>query len=972
MVEESSFIGRRDLLRDINEEMKRAFIDYSMSVIMSRALPDVRDGLKPVQRRILYGMNEMGLTYEKPFKKSARVVGDVLGKYHPHGDQAVYEALVRMAQDFSLRYPLVTGQGNFGSIDGDSAAAMRYTEVKMSRIAKLMLQDIEKETVEWRDNFDGSLKEPEVLPAALPNLLINGSSGIAVGMATTIPPHNLREVVDGIIAVIDNPDIPFLSLVDIIKGPDFPTGGIIYGRSGILEAYRTGRGQIKVRAKVSIEGEDKKRIIITELPYQVNKSELLKKIAELVHDKKIEGISDLRDESDRRGMRIVIDLKRDALEDIVLNQLYEHTDLQSTFSILNIAIVKGQPRVLTLKDMIQQFIEFRIEIITKRSLYDLKKAKEKMHILEGLMIALRNIDEVISIIRQSKEVEEAKVKLMNRFKLSETQAKAILDMRLQKLTGMEIESVEKDYKDTNQLIQDLESLLADKQKILNEIKRELLDMKEKYGDDRRTEIIEGEAEIEIEDLIPKQEVVITITETGYIKRTPVDMYRIQHRGGKGLIGMKTKEEDIVVNCFITSTHDYIMFFTNKGQAYWLKAYKIPEGDRHAKGKAIINLLPRLSEGEKIQTAIPIREFDDQHYLVFATKNGLVKKTMLSEYGNIRVNGIRAIGLNEDDEIINVVLSDGDQTIMLASAEGQAVRFSEREIRPMGRTAHGVIGMRLKKKNDAVVAMAVVDDTGSLLTVTENGYGKRSPIEDYRKTHRGSTGVRTIVTNERNGQVIFVSQVIDEEELLLTTMQGMTVRIPVRDIRVQGRNTQGVRIMRLNEGDKVVSVTKILSGGAGCETENHQEEKKEIKKEETKKEAEAEKTVEQPGSKPTPLNQQIEKKETEEIKPVEPIVKPVLTEPEFKPEIREETRLEKKTRLKKKMKPSKKKTIKPAKKKPSMKRKTKIKKQKKRAIKTKIKKGKYKKTKHAKSKHAKRKPSAKKKRSKTHVRRKRQA
>ncbi|MEM0492470.1 MAG: DNA gyrase subunit A, partial [Candidatus Thermoplasmatota archaeon] len=818
MVDDESFIGRRDLLRDINEEMKRAFIDYSMSVIMSRALPDVRDGLKPVHRRILYGMNEMGLTYEKPFKKSARVVGDVLGKYHPHGDQAVYDALVRMAQDFSLRYPLITGQGNFGSVDGDAPAAMRYTEVKMSKIAKLMLQDIEKETVEWRDNFDGSLKEPEVLPAVLPNLLVNGSSGIAVGMATNIPPHNLNEVIDGVIAVIDNPDISTNALIDIIKGPDFPTGGIIYGRGGIIEAYATGRGLIKVRARVNIEDDDKKRIIVTELPYQVNKSDLLKTIAELVRDKKIEGVSDLRDESDRKGMRIVIELKRDAIEDIVLNQLYEHTTLQTTFGILNIAIVKGQPRILTLKDILQQFIEFRIEIITKRSLYDLKKAKEKMHILEGLMIALRNIDEVINIIRRSKEVEEAKIKLMNRFKLSEIQAKAILEMRLQKLTGMEIEAVEKEYKETNQLIQDLESLLSDKQKILNEIKRELLDMKEKFGDERRTEIIEGEVDIEIEDLIPKQEVVVTITETGYIKRTPVDMYRIQHRGGKGLVGMKTKEEDIVVNCFVTSTHDYIMFFTNTGQAYWLKAYKIPEGDRHAKGKAVINLLPRLAEGEKIQAAIPIREFDDEHYLVFATKNGLVKKTRLSEYSNIRVNGIRAIGLNEGDEIINVVLSDGDQTIMLASAEGQAVRFSEQEIRPMGRTAHGVIGMRLKKKNDAVVAMAVVDDEGSLLTVTENGYGKRSPIEDYRKTHRGSTGVRTIVTNERNGQVIFVSQVVDEEELLLTTMQGMTVRIPVQDIRVQGRNTQGVRIMRLNEGDKVVSVTKILGGGLKCETE----------------------------------------------------------------------------------------------------------------------------------------------------------
>ncbi|MFH1102008.1 MAG: DNA gyrase subunit A [Methanobacteriota archaeon] len=802
-------VEKKDFVRDINAEMKRAFIDYSMSVIMSRALPDVRDGLKPVHRRILHAMNEMGLTYEKSFKKSARIVGEVLGKFHPHGDQAVYDSLVRMAQNFSLRYPLIAGQGNFGSVDGDSAAAMRYTEIKMAKISRLMLQDIDKETVEWRDNFDGSLKEPEVLPSVLPNLLINGSSGIAVGMATNMPPHNLTEVIDGTIRMIENPEITVTELMEIIKGPDFPTGGIIYGRGGILSAYSTGRGSLVIRAKTSIEeGEQKNKIIVSELPYQVNKSVLLQTIAELVKEKKIEGISDLRDESDRKGMRIVIELKRDAIDEVVLNQLFEHTELQSSFGVLNLAIVNSEPKILMLKEIIEQYILYRISIVTRRTTYDLKKAKEKMHILEGLIIALRNIDEVIKTIRQSKEVEEAKDRLMKRFKLSEIQAKAILDMRLQKLTGMEISALELDYKQTKELIEQLEALLGDKQKILDEIKRELLEIKEKFGDERRTQIVEGEIGIEIEDLIPVQEVVVTITETGYIKRLPTETYRTQHRGGKGLIGMKTKEEDIVVNSFITSTHNYIMFFTNRGQVYWLKGYKIPEGDRHAKGKAIINLLPRLEEGEKARVAIPVHEFDDKHYLVFVTKNGLIKKTVLSAYGNIRVNGIRAINLEEKDELIGTVLTDGEKTIMMASENGQASRFNEHEIRAMGRATYGVIGMRLNK-GDSVVTMTAVDENGSLLTITENGFGKRSPIVDYRMTHRGSKGVRTIVTNERNGKVIFVSQVTDEEELILTTMQGMTVRIPVIDIRSQGRNTMGVRIMRVNEGDIVVSVNKIL-------------------------------------------------------------------------------------------------------------------------------------------------------------------
>ncbi len=811
---------KKEYIRPIEAEMKRAFIDYSMSVIMSRALPDVRDGLKPVHRRILYAMNDMGLSSNRAYKKSARVVGEVLGKYHPHGDQAVYDSMVRMAQDFSLRYPLVDGQGNWGSVDGDSAAAMRYTETRMSKISSLMLQDIEKETVEWADNFDGSLKEPIMLPAVLPNLLINGVSGIAVGMATNMPPHNISEVIDGVIAQINNPDINTVELMNIIKGPDFPTAGIIYGKGGILKAYSEGKGLIKVRAKTHIIGEEKKSIIVTELPYMVNKSNLLQIIATLVKDKKIEGISDLRDESDREGMRIVIELKRDAIEDVVLSQLFQHTEMQTTFGALNLAIVNGEPKILPLKEMIQHFIEFRILVITRRTSYDLKKAQEKIHILEGFMIALKNIDELIKIIRSSKTVDEAKDRLIQHFNFSDIQVKAILEMRLQKLTGMEIESVKNDYNETKKIIEHLEWILSDKQHILDEIKKELIDIKEKFGDKRRTEIIEGEIDIEIEDLIPVQDVVVTITETGYIKRIPCETYKVQHRGGKGLIGMQTKDEDIVVDSFVTNTHDYIMFFTNFGKAFWLKGYKIPEGGRHAKGKAIINLLPRLEEGEYVETAIPIHEFDDEHYLVFITKKGIIKKTTLSAYSNIRVNGVRAINLEEGDELIETKLSDGKQTIMIATANGQACRFDEKETRSMGRVTRGVIGIRLKK-SDKVVSMAVVGEEGNLLTITENGFGKRSPISEYRKTHRGSKGVRTIVTNERNGQVIYVKEVVDEDEIMLTSKEGMIVRIPVKDIRIQGRNTMGVTIMKLNEGDKVVSVAKIIEKDEEdeCQIEN---------------------------------------------------------------------------------------------------------------------------------------------------------
>ena len=795
--------------RAIETEMKRAFIDYSMSVIMSRALPDVRDGLKPVHRRVLYAMNDMGLTFNKSYKKSARVVGEVLGKYHPHGDQSVYDTMVRMAQDFSLRYQLVDGQGNFGSVDGDSAAAMRYTEAKMAKISKLMLEDIKKDTVDWVDNFDGSLQEPVVLPAKLPNLLVNGSSGIAVGMATNMPPHNISEVVDGLVRIIDDPHLSVPDLMEEISGPDFPTGGIIYGKGGILQAYTSGKGRIKLRGRTHVEEKNnRKRIIVTEIPYQVNKSKLLQHIAELVKQKRLEGISDLRDESDRNGMRIVIELKRDAIEDVVLNQLFRHTQLQITFGINNLALVNGEPKFLGLKDLLQHYVDYRVDVITRKTTYELNKAKDRMHILEGLMIALDHIDAVISLIRKSKDADEAKTGLMTEFELSEAQAKAILDMRLQKLTGLEIESLKSEYEDVKKVIEQLELLLSDKQHILDEIKRELLEMKDTFGDERRSDIVEGEITVDTEDLIPVEDVIVTITDSGYIKRISCDTYRVQRRGGKGLIGMKTKDEDVVVDSFMTSSHDYIMFFTNHGKAFWLKGYKIPEGSRHSKGKAIVNLLPRLDKEEYVQTAIPIHEFDDDHFLVFSTRNGLIKKTVLSAYQNVRVNGIRAIRLDEDDELVGTRLSDGSQTIMLATAQGQACRFDETEARPMGRVTRGVIGVRLNPK-DFVVSVAIVSEEGDLLTITENGFGKRTPISEYRKTHRGGKGVRTIITNERNGRVIFVRELTGEDEIMLTSRDGMVVRIPVKDIRKQGRNTMGVRVMRLNDGDSVVSVAKVV-------------------------------------------------------------------------------------------------------------------------------------------------------------------
>lgn len=800
----------RMLKRYIEEEMKKSYIDYAMSVIVGRALPDVRDGLKPVHRRILYSMYESGFTSNKPYKKSARIVGDVLGKYHPHGDAAVYDAMVRMAQHFSLRYPLIDGHGNFGSVDGDNPAAMRYTESRVAKIAEEMLEDLQKDTVDFMPNYDASLKEPKVLPSKLPNLLINGSSGIAVGMATNIPPHNLSEVVDGIVALIGNPDIGIRELMEYIKAPDFPTGGVIYGINGVLQAYTTGRGHIRVRPKLKIEEMkgDKKRIIVYELPYLTNKAKLLESIASLVKDKKIEGITDLRDESDREGMRIVIELRRDVSPDIVLNLLYKHTSMETTFGVINLALVNNQPKVLTLKETINYFVEHRKEIVRRRAKFDLDKAIFRAHILEGLITALDNIDKVISLIRKAKNIDEAKDFLVSNFEFSEGQSKAILEMRLQKLTSIEIENARSELVEVRKKIEELKSILESEEKILDIIKEEVLTLKKKYGDKRRTEIIENEEEIDIEDLIPIEDVVITITNDGYIKRIPIDTYRMQKRGGKGLKGMKTKEEDFVKDVFVTSTHDYILFFTNKGKVYWLKAYKIPEGGRHAKGKAIINLLPELEEEESVNSAIPVKEFDDKHYLVFATKKGIIKKTRLKAYSRPRVTGIKAIVLDDDDELIATKLSDGEHEIILATKNGFANRFHEKDARAMGRVVRGVIGIRLRK-GDEVVSMTLVKEDSILLTITENGFGKLSKVSSYRKTNRGSHGVITIKTGERNGKVVVVKEVVEGEELIISSICGMIIRIPVSDIRVQGRATMGVRIMRLSEGDKVCAVGKLL-------------------------------------------------------------------------------------------------------------------------------------------------------------------
>jgi DNA gyrase subunit A len=817
----------RIINRPIEIEMRKAYIDYAMSVIVGRALPDVRDGLKPVHRKILFGMNELGANAGRAYKKSARIVGEVLGKYHPHGDIAIYDALVRMAQTFSMRYPLIDGQGNFGSVDGDTAAAMRYTECRLSKIAEEMLQDIEKETVRMVDNFDATLREPEVLPSKFPNLLVNGSSGIAVGMATNMPPHNLREIVDGMKHLIDNPEADLSQLMQFIKGPDFPTGGTVYGLSGLVDAYTSGRGRITVRAKTHLEEEEgRKKIIVDEIPYQVNKSAMLEDIARLVKEKRVEGISDLRDESDRSGMRIVIELKRDAIEDVVLNQLFTHSQMETTFSIINIALVNNEPRLLSLRELMQNFIGFRREIVRRRTEFELKQARARMHIVEGLMVAIENIDRMIDIIKKSSSGDEAKQRLMGvadwaavplkhrpeqtkGFNLSEEQAKAILDMRLQKLTGLEMDGVRAEYSELIARIDDYTRTLGDETRILAIIKAELDEIREKYGDDRLTEINSEGLEMSIEDLIPDEEVVVTVTNRGYVKRVPLATYEQQHRGGKGLAGVDTHEEDYVVDMFVASTHNYILFITNRGRAYWLKTYAIPPGSRHSPGRPIVNLLPRLEEGERVIDNIPLKSFDEGHYLLFATRRGKVKKTSLMAYSHVRAMGIIAVGLEDGDEVIGTVLTDASQDVILATRNGYAIRFGERDVRPMGRQAGGVRGIRLRE-GDEVVSMECSSSEGNvLLTVTENGYGKPSWVGEYRKMRRGGKGVITIKTTDRNGKVVAVKAFNPGDEVLLTSESGMVIRVPIDDIRVMGRNTQGVSIMKLESGDRVTAVTRLV-------------------------------------------------------------------------------------------------------------------------------------------------------------------
>ncbi len=803
----------------LEEEMKSSYIDYSMSVITARALPDVRDGMKPSNRRIMVAMNDLNLGPGRPHRKCAKIAGDTSGNYHPHGEQVVYPTLVRMAQDFNMRYPLVDGQGNFGSIDGDAPAAMRYTEARLTPLAMEVLADLDKDTVDFIPNYDGTREEPVVLPSKFPNLICNGSAGIAVGMATNIPTHNLSEVVDSLVALIDEPELEDQKLLKYIQGPDFPTGGIIYGKGGIKEYFKTGRGRLVLRARASIEKQKsgKESVIVTEIPYQINKSNLLEKIADLVNNKVIEGISDLRDESDREGMRIVIELKREAQAEIILNQLFSHTQMQTTFGVINLALVDGVPKVLNLKELLSLFIEHRHTVITRRTKYELAEAERKAHILEGLKIALDNIDAVIKLIKSSKDPAEAKEGLMKKFKMSEIQAQAILDMRLQRLTGLERKKVEEEYLELIKLIATLKGILESKTKRMNIIKEELAALKKNYGDERRTEIKEEEEEFTIEDLIAEENMLITISHNGYIKRLGIDAYRRQGRGGKGVIGMETREEDFVEHLFIASTHDYILFFTSTGKCHWLKVHEIPVGGRATKGKSVTNLL-ELAEGERIRAFAPVKEFDDKHYVMMATKNGTIKKTELSAFSNPRRGGINAINIDEGDELIDAVITDGTCDIILGTREGLAIRFPEEKVRSMGRTAYGVRGISLRGK-DLVVDMVVIKRDASLLVVTENGYGKRTPIPDYRVTNRGGKGVINVKTNERNGKVVALKEVLEDDELMLITEKGMIIRQPIKSIKEIGRNTQGVRLISLDEGDRVVAVARVVK--------SEEEEKQEI-------------------------------------------------------------------------------------------------------------------------------------------------
>jgi DNA gyrase subunit A len=801
--------------RVIEEEMKESYLDYSMSVIVGRALPDVRDGLKPVHRRILHAMNEMGMHHSKPFKKSARIVGEVLGKYHPHGDQAVYDTLVRLVQTFSLRYPLVDGQGNFGSVDGDRAAAMRYTEARMSRIAEEMLADIEKATVEFRPNFDGSLQEPALLPSKFPNLLVNGSSGIAVGMATNIPPHNLNEVCDGLIAAIDKPDITLEELMVHVKGPDFPTGGIVMGRTGIIQAYTTGKGGVTVRGRAEIEGrgKDKERIIITELPYQVNKARLIEEIARLARDKVIKGITNIRDESDKEGMRIIIDVSPNFPADVVLNHLYKHTQLQTTFGIIMLSLVDGQPRVLSLKQMVEEFIKHRKDVITKRTQFELNEANERAHILEGLLTALGEIDDVVKTIKNSETVDDARKRLIEKFKLSQKQANAILDMRLQKLASLERKKLKDEHSDLLKLIEELKAILAKEPKIYGLIKKETQELKKKYGDARRTELADVKECIEdLEDdrLIKQENVVVTLSDDDYVKRIPLAEYKQQRRGGKGVIGAKTKEGDIIKEIYVMNTHDYLLCFTSKGKVHWMKAYKIPEAGRYAKGKPVINIL-KLDEGERLRDMIPVEKFEEGRFMFFVTKKGLVKKTSLVEYSNPRSCGIIAIKLKKGDDLVNAWLTDGKEEIVIATKHGYAIKFSEADVRPTGRASQGVRGIRLRKK-DEVVGMSKVEKDRSLFTVTENGFGKRTKFELYRRQRRGGKGVKNMKVTKKNGSVIGIIALHDKDEVMLVSKEGQIIRTFADQISEIGRATQGVRVMRLNPKDYVVSFARFCEEG----------------------------------------------------------------------------------------------------------------------------------------------------------------
>ncbi|WP_127837491.1 DNA gyrase subunit A [Clostridium prolinivorans] len=792
---------------EISQEMKKCYIDYAMSVIVGRALPDVRDGLKPVHRRILYSMHELGLTPDKGYRKCARIVGDVLGKYHPHGDTAVYYALVRMAQDFSIRYPLVDGHGNFGSIDGDSAAAMRYTEARMSKITLELLRDINKNTVDFVPNFDGEEQEPSVLPSRFPNLLVSGSSGIAVGMATNIPPHNLGEVINGINMLIDNPDATVLDLMTEIKGPDFPTAGIILGTSGIREAYETGRGKILVRAKASIEEEKgRQKIIVTELPYQVNKAKLIENIADLVRDKKIEGISDLRDESDREGMRIVIEVKKDANANIVLNQLYKHTKLQDTFGVIMIALVNNEPQTLNLKQILVHYLDFQKEVIRRRTQFELDKALARAHILEGLRIALDNIDAVISLIRSSKTTEQARNGLIEKFKLSEKQAQAILDMRLQRLTGLEREKIEEEYNNLMKDISYYKEILANESLVLKIIKEELLEIKAKYSDERRTTIERNSNDIDIEDLIQEEDVVVTLTHAGYIKRISADTYTAQRRGGRGIQAMTTKEDDFVEHIFITSTHNNLLFFTNLGKVYRLKAYELPEAGRTAKGINLVNILP-LNQGEKIQAVMPIKEFEEDKFLVMATKDGFIKKTDLNQFASIRKNGLTAINLREGDELIGVKMTNGSSEILIVTENGYSIRFNETDVRSMGRTAAGVKAITLRE-GDKAVSMSIITSNEDVLIVSENGFGKRTKVEEYSVQRRGGKGIITYKVTEKTGKIVGGGMVKDGDEIMLINSSGVAIRLNAENISVTGRNTMGVTLMKTTEEEKIVAIAKI--------------------------------------------------------------------------------------------------------------------------------------------------------------------